>query len=160
MPIVDMYSSRHAPEQPGDVWEYEQIPHVLRVQVSNIVKGALGGRFIDQYNSMQIYELIRETVSHEHGKDFLANQRDAAADVHSAIRTSSVGIWLNQISPEITLFNPQGRSGSISTPWSELPHGIILAGILARQSGTASRARGRAWQRRHAHGLSRVGRRR
>jgi hypothetical protein len=105
MPIVDMYSSRHAPEQPGDVWEYEQIPHVLRVQVSNIVKGALGGRFIDQYNSMQIYELIRETVSHEHGKDFLANQRDAAADVHSAIRTSSVGIWLNQISPEITLFN-------------------------------------------------------
>jgi hypothetical protein len=43
MPIVDLFSSRQALSQKADdVWVYNQIPEVLRVQVSNIVGGALG----------------------------------------------------------------------------------------------------------------------
>src|SRR6185437_12180480 len=41
MPILDLFSNRNAPE-PGDVWIYDKIPPRLRVQVSNIVREALG----------------------------------------------------------------------------------------------------------------------
>jgi len=42
MPTVDMYSSRQKQDQQSnDVWVYDRIPDVLRMQVSNIVEGAL-----------------------------------------------------------------------------------------------------------------------
>jgi hypothetical protein len=99
MPIVDMYSSRNAPKQAGDVWMYNDIPRILRAQVSNIVKGALGERFVDDYDSAKIYALIQETVAHEHGKYHLAGApENPTRDVHHAISsTADVGLWLDVV---------------------------------------------------------------
>jgi len=50
MPIADLYSSRQAAQdKTDDVWEYERVPAALRVQVSNIVEGALGTIYVAAY---------------------------------------------------------------------------------------------------------------
>ena len=99
MPIDDLFSSRQAAAtQASDVWLYDQIPQKLRVQVSNIVKGALGTSFQDAYDSTEIYDLVRHRVSHEHGRDSLAGDAHPEVDVHKAIRAGhDVLLWLDVI---------------------------------------------------------------
>lgn len=99
MPIVDLYSSRQAStKRPGDVWSYDTIPKVLRVQVWNIVKGALGTSSNYDYDSAGIYALVRNEVSHEHGRDDLAGSRTAQADVEMAVRNEgNVLVWLDVV---------------------------------------------------------------
>jgi len=69
MPIIDLYSSRRAKGQPpADVWEYIAIPQKLRVQVSNIVEGALGPVRDYGWSSGPIYKMIADEIAHEHGR--------------------------------------------------------------------------------------------
>jgi hypothetical protein len=63
MPIVDMYSSRQKQDrQSNDVWVYDRIPEVLRMQVSNIVEGALGPMLDYGYSSRPLYAAIQDAV--------------------------------------------------------------------------------------------------
>jgi hypothetical protein len=97
MPLIDMFSNRDVPEP--DVWVYDRIPQILRVQVSNIVKGAMGTtREYAPNDAIGIYKIIAEEVSHEHGRDNLTNQRRVAypADVHGCIRGEvDIRVWLS-----------------------------------------------------------------
>ncbi|HEY6255150.1 MAG TPA: hypothetical protein VIY51_05090 [Xanthobacteraceae bacterium] len=100
MPILDLYSSRNAQQrEAGDVWDYDSIPDVLRVQVSNIIRGALG--LVDAYpeGSAAIYGAIRKGVAHEHGLDWLVNQSyNAADDVQQCLRTThDTLLWLDLV---------------------------------------------------------------
>src|SRR5712672_1514609 len=100
MPIVDLYSSRTTEQQrTGDVWVYDEIPDVLRVQVANLVKGAMGTA--NEYardNARGIYDFIQSTVAHEHGRDFLAHERFAAQDVYTCIRREGdLRVWLDVV---------------------------------------------------------------
>ena len=100
MPIVDLYSSRKAKEQKtSDVWVYDQIPAPLRVQVSNVVRGALGT--INEYsdhNAISIYQFIRDSVANEHGRDRLRGEDFAPSDVHMCIRSEGdTLVWLDVI---------------------------------------------------------------
>jgi hypothetical protein len=112
MPIVDLYSSRNAKQAP-DVWNYDDIPQVLRVQVSNLVKAALGR--VDDYSSdsaFGIYEAIREYVAHEHGRDTLAGERkEPAIDVHDCIRQEAhILVWLDVV--ELSIRSAERLRGS------------------------------------------------
>lgn len=100
MPIVELYSSRLAEqERPADVWIFDQIPRALRIQTSNIVKGALGS--ISEYvqdSSWDIYVFIRDTVAHEHGRDTLRRERNAFTDVHDCLRSEQeLVVWLDVV---------------------------------------------------------------
>jgi hypothetical protein len=99
MPILDLFSNRKAPD-PGlkDVWEYDKIPPKLRVQVFNLVKGALGTT--DEYaygNSAENYKFISETVSHEHGRHQLTTYPNShQQDVLECITGEpDVLVWLD-----------------------------------------------------------------
>jgi AbiJ N-terminal domain 4 len=95
-----MFSSRQAAaQQSGDVWVDDQIPPVLRVQVSNIVDGALGTSFADAYSSEGIYRLVVKAVSHEHGRARLSdNTTDPSSEVHGAIRSErDILVWLDVV---------------------------------------------------------------
>ena len=72
MPLVELYSSRQAEARQGnDVWLYDGIPDVLRVQISNIVRNALG--VVREYsnNLEEVYAYICRTVANEHGREQL-----------------------------------------------------------------------------------------
>jgi hypothetical protein len=101
MPIVDLYSARkQATEKAQDVWNYDEIPRRLRVQVSNIVRQALGP--IRDYSSSSggLYTQIRDTVAHEHGRLRLAGDRGDRADteVHACILSENdLFVWLDTV---------------------------------------------------------------
>jgi hypothetical protein len=101
MPIVDLYSSRQNAADPArDVWVYDQIPGRLRVQVSNIVKGALGPVRDYTDSSGPVYASIRDIVAHEHGRTHLGSDpyEGPCGQVHTCIRTEQdVLIWLDTI---------------------------------------------------------------
>jgi len=102
MPIVDMYSSRLAEEQrSGDVWVYDTIPTVLRVQVANIVEDALGPVRDYGYSSGDLYRLIRDTVAHEHGRQRLSLKEfdeRPKSQVLACIRSEQdVLVWLDLV---------------------------------------------------------------
>lgn len=101
MPIVDLYSSRQrAKNMAPDVWEYERVPDALRVQVSNIIRGAFGDTTESwEYSSLGYFRFIRETVSHEHGIDYLNNSRvGAVEDVHACLRHgTNLLVWLDVV---------------------------------------------------------------
>jgi len=65
----------------------------------NIVEGAFGARFIDQYDSAQIYRLIRDSVSHEHGRwPSLTGESNSKLDVRQAIRREKdTLVWLDVV---------------------------------------------------------------
>lgn len=97
MPITDLFSSRNA-KDPGDVWEYEGIPDKLRVQVYNLVRGALGS--IDQYSpdhALGIYKFISKSVAHELGRHSLtARSNGYPADVLGCIQSErEILVWLD-----------------------------------------------------------------
>ncbi|MBR0986540.1 STM4504/CBY_0614 family protein [Bradyrhizobium liaoningense] len=97
MPIIDMFSSRNA-QQPDDVWAYDSIPDKLRVQVYNIVVGALGTT--NEYasnNANELYRFVSESVAHEHGRHNLtAHPRKAPADVLGCISGErNILVWLD-----------------------------------------------------------------
>jgi hypothetical protein len=97
MPIIDLFSSRHVQEA-GDIWEYEKIPQKLRVQVYNLVKGALGTT--SEYsgnNATEIYKLISESVAHEHGRHHLLGRREPySVDVLGCITSEgNLLVWLD-----------------------------------------------------------------
>lgn len=97
MPIVDLYSNRQGQKMPRDVWVYDQIPSILRVQVSNIVTRALGTT--DAYirnNSSDLYAAIADVVAHEHGRASLSSAGSAQQKVHRCIQTETeVPVWLD-----------------------------------------------------------------
>jgi HEPN domain-containing protein len=95
-PILDLYSSRQAKaDSAADVWSYDQIPSRLRVQVSNIVSGALG----TDDNAAAIYEYVSREVAHEHGIAGLARQQGKPfAEVHDCLRASqNTLLWLDVV---------------------------------------------------------------
>lgn len=97
MPITDLFSSRNAPE-PADVWEYETIPAKLRVQVFNLVKGALGttNQYAVDHDAIGIYRFVSKSVAHEHGRHSLSHSRSHAADVLECItREQELPVWLD-----------------------------------------------------------------
>jgi HEPN domain-containing protein len=97
MPITDLFSSRNA-KDPGDVWEYDRIPEKLRVQVYNLVTGALGtiNEYSD-YNALGIYKFISESVAHEHGRHSLTSRsKSNPADVLDCITGErEIPVWLD-----------------------------------------------------------------
>jgi hypothetical protein len=102
MPIVDFFSSRQAKsKKTDDVWIYDRIPDVLRVQLSNIVAGALGS--INQYgpNSRSLYTLIRDSVANEHGRARLTSStfdQEPWNEVHTCIRSEQdLIVWLDVV---------------------------------------------------------------
>jgi uncharacterized protein DUF7014/AbiJ-like protein len=99
MPIIELFSNRNAPDQGAeDVWEYDAIPAKLRVQIFNLVKGALGP--VSQYsdnNAAPLYEFISETVAHEHGRHSLVpHSRNREHDVLECITSErELPVWLD-----------------------------------------------------------------
>jgi AbiJ N-terminal domain 4 len=116
MPIVDLFSSRQKKDQPpGDVWEYGNIPHVLRMQVSNIVEGAFGPVRDHGYSSGGLYKLVCDTVAHEHGREKLSQGLDERprAQVLACIRSEQdLLVWLDAVEVALRLIETyQGRIG-------------------------------------------------
>lgn len=101
MPIVDLYSSRQRAQNTApDVWEYEKLPGVLRVQVSNIIQRAMGTTSThSEYSALAYYRFIRDAVTHEHGLDVLVSSRnDIVEDVHACVRDGSkLLLWLDVV---------------------------------------------------------------
>jgi AbiJ N-terminal domain 4 len=105
MPIVDLFSSREKKDRPsGDVWEYDNIPPALRVQVSNIVRDALGPVRDYGDSSGPVYTTIRDTVAHEHGRAQLAETHGGSGhhrarnQVHTCIQTElDLLVWLDTV---------------------------------------------------------------
>jgi hypothetical protein len=93
-----MFSNRNAPE-PDDVWIHDKIPPKLRVQVSNVVKGAMGTTAEYAANdAIGIYEFIAEAVAHEHGRANLTNHYGARYQdqVHGCIQNEAdILVWLD-----------------------------------------------------------------
>jgi HEPN domain-containing protein len=99
MPLVDLHSNRNV--NPPDLWEYDTLPQKLRVQVSNLIRRALGRTSSHEarYASGHIYDLIAESISHEHGrKSLTANAQDNQADVLGCVEVGTdILIWLDCI---------------------------------------------------------------
>ncbi len=99
MPIVDLFSSRQKQNSPAeDVWEYDRIPNVLRVQVSNIVSGALGDAEYRGRDPEEAYRAIVRAVAHEHGRARLAGNwyLDASEELHECLRNETdLLVWLD-----------------------------------------------------------------
>lgn len=98
MAILDLFSSRNAQRSESDVWEYEKIPDKLRVQVFNLIKGALGTT--DSYNSLSsagIYKAIVDAVAHEHGRHRLTSYPDSyREDLLACVTTEADrAVWLD-----------------------------------------------------------------
>ncbi len=94
MPIVELFSNRD--RQDPDVWNFDEAPLKLRVQISQIIEKALGPRFISpSIGSESSYEIIEETVAHEHGLDTLGPGRDAGERIHRCIRLGPVDLFLD-----------------------------------------------------------------
>ena len=97
MPIVDLYSSCTA--SPPDLWVYDRPPSKLRVQVANIVEGALGTTEEHrERNSRAIYKFVSEEIAHEHGRTNLTGGREGhhQGQVLGCIRTElDLNIWLD-----------------------------------------------------------------
>src|SRR5271163_1505865 len=114
MPIVDLFSSRQKKDrQSGDVWEYEQIPPVHRMQISNIVEGALGPVRDYGYSAAALYKLIHDTIAHEHGRArwSAAHNERPSAQVLACIRTEpDVIVWLDIVEVSLRcIVNVHGR---------------------------------------------------
>ena len=100
MPIVETFSSREAARAAlADVWIYDQIPHRLLVQISNIVKrafGFAGDTYDDKFTSQHDYKAIARTLAHEHGIRSLSGQSSAFTDVHMLLGTGgNILLWLD-----------------------------------------------------------------
>jgi hypothetical protein len=97
MPLVDLYSNRNSKNR--DVWTYDSVPDVLRVQVSNIIRGALGT--VQPYSDESagpMYQYIHRAVAHEHGRDTLTGESDSLLDVHDCVRHEpDVAVWLDVV---------------------------------------------------------------
>ena len=79
---------------------YDRIPKVLRVQVSNLLVGALGTT--DEYhrpNSRELYEIIRNETMHEHGRHWLASKHAPAQDdiIKCIENELSLPVWLDLV---------------------------------------------------------------
>jgi len=81
MAIIDLFSKRQKKlrgEVP-DVYQYENIPDQLRVQIIHIIRDALGEDAYDQYNSnlaSKAYTFIHETLYREYGMFRLQGYND------------------------------------------------------------------------------------
>jgi len=98
MPIVDLYSSRRKQaDRAVDVWTYDKIPDVLRVQVSNIVKRALGDSDqFSEHSSGPIYQFVAREIAHEHGMESLGHERSAVANVLEYFKSGyDLDTWLD-----------------------------------------------------------------
>jgi hypothetical protein len=113
MPIIDLYSSRlKQAANSDDVWTFDSIPKVLRVQVSNIVKGALGtARAMEEYRPTPLYDAIDRVVSHEHGIHSLSGGNSGEENVHGCLlRESDLLIWLDCVEATFRIIeNRRGR---------------------------------------------------
>jgi hypothetical protein len=124
MQIIDFFSSRNAPE-PRDVWVYDRIPPKLRVQISNIVQGALGT--VNQHadnNAIPIYKHIAESVRHEHGRSRLTDERGVtySGDVLGCIKGEvDIQVWLDCV--ELSFRMIERVRGQLQ------PHGRKMADI-------------------------------
>jgi len=101
MPIVDVYSSRLKKGQSAsDVWLYDAIPDALRVQVANLVGGALGS-INGHPNTQDFYQWICDSVAHEHGRERLTRQdfdERPWSQVRTSIRTETdILVWLDLV---------------------------------------------------------------
>jgi hypothetical protein len=79
---------------------YDRVPDVLRVQVSNIIEGALGTTSEHaEYNSRDIYGIIQRETAHEHGRRSLTGRgRPAPADVLMCVETEQdTLVWLDVV---------------------------------------------------------------
>jgi uncharacterized protein DUF7014/AbiJ-like protein len=98
MPIVDLFSSRMKANRPAeDVWVYDSVPDKLRVQTSNIIRGALGRSQYGNYDSHSAYKFIAESVAHEHGRESLGSYAASFDEaVHQCITTErELLLWLD-----------------------------------------------------------------
>jgi hypothetical protein len=115
MPIIDLFSSRLKKDQPrDDVWIYDQIPQVLRMQVSNVIEGAVGPVRDFGYSSYSLYKLVRDTIAHEHGRASLApkeHDERPKAQVLSCVRTEQdLLVWLDTVEVALRcIVNSLGR---------------------------------------------------
>jgi hypothetical protein len=136
MPIVDLYSSRQklAQQPAGDVWEYDNIPPVLRIQVSNIVAGALGPHRDYGYSSTPLYRLIVETVAHEHGRAQLASNLDSRPkfQVLGCLRNEQeLFVWLDTV--EVALRCIENALGRIDEHERSINNIEISAAAAAKE---------------------------
>jgi len=125
MAIMDLFSNRNAPDKgASDVWEYDSIPGKLRVQVYNLVTGALGptNQYSD-YDAAPIYQFISNNVAHEHGRHGLApRSRDTEQDVLECITSErELLVWLDCI--ELSFRCIERSRGKLDD------HGRRMAGI-------------------------------
>jgi hypothetical protein len=83
------------------------------VQTANIVSGALGVvNTYSQYDATPIYDYIRQSVAHEHGRASLARDSHAPGDVLSCLRTEQdVSVWLDVV--ELSLRSIERNRGKI-----------------------------------------------
>lgn len=127
MALTDLFSNRNAP-QPSDVWEYDSIPAKLRVQVFNLVKGALGTT--DQYapdsDAIGIYRFISKTVANEHGRHSLSHSRNHRDDVLECITSErELPVWLDCV--ELSFRCIEGIRGQLTDHGRQMAHISIPA---------------------------------
>ena len=101
MPIYDLYSrrKRHETQSEPDVYQYDEIPEALHVQVQRIFEDSIGPYDLHSYrNNNEAWCFIREAISREIGKLTFAGKRspfdDCIAFLHSE---QNVEQWLNLV---------------------------------------------------------------
>jgi hypothetical protein len=81
------------------VWVFDEIPGILRVQVSNIIRGAMGStNEYAPYNALETYKFLRDSVAHHHGRHSLCSESGFVADVHMCLQTErEIPVWLDVV---------------------------------------------------------------
>lgn len=93
MSIFDLYSKRRKRElgQTPDVYQYDEIPHALRVQIVHIWRAAFGDP--GEFESLvpKLFELMHDILCREYGRFTLSDRREGhySAVVNFMIQTSS-----------------------------------------------------------------------
>jgi len=95
MPVWDLYSFRQAPSP--EVFVFDSVPDMLRVQVWNIVRNTIGNN-LEEYSSYNVrndYKQIEEIVANEHGKFTLSRERIGYDSIRSCLLNDGLSIWLD-----------------------------------------------------------------
>lgn len=102
MPIFETFSARYRKQQKTgpDVYQYAEIPNVLRGQLTHIINSAIGHSAREsnrhQADNEDVWSYIRQTLCRERGQITLTNERDAKTDCQNYIRLEQeVDLWLD-----------------------------------------------------------------
>ncbi|MCY4383695.1 MAG: hypothetical protein OXE44_11165 [Nitrospinae bacterium] len=101
MPIIDIFSRRmrRAEKTEPDVYQYDEIPETLRVQVYRIFSKSIGNSYYKLFNERnKIWDRLRETIAQELGRITIAHQDEPRKDcLHFLQSEQDIYQWMDLV---------------------------------------------------------------